>query len=278
MDMSPEWNEEFKISFRAIHSKDCVYFQVYDGKKKGKKQSLGHVAIPLTEIPSCDWDVWVELTEVPQGKLHVKLRGLNFGKDVEDASSLCGNFVGLPTTYSKEPTSSLPTGPEHNVTVKVVRGINLISADANGLSDPYCYLQIGNNERFKTDVKKYTLDPVWNETFNLSFRGDPSHMQLLIECRDWDLIGSDPLGSCRIRLSDMPREQDWKVVIGLEDVPHGKIELVITALDFGYENKRCDPDVVEEYESAPSFVIGVNGRREEYFGETVSFHIKCQNL
>jgi classical protein kinase C len=43
--------------------------------------------------------------------------------------------------------------------------------DANGLSDPYVKLKLvpdaGSMTKQKTDIKKKTLNPVFNETFQL---------------------------------------------------------------------------------------------------------------
>jgi Ca2+-dependent lipid-binding protein len=38
--------------------------------------------------------------------------------------------------------------------------------DITGYSDPFCILKI-SEQKFKTKVKKRTLNPVWNEKFEL---------------------------------------------------------------------------------------------------------------
>ena len=52
--------------------------------------------------------------------------------------------------------------------VHVLRGINLLDADFGflGKSDPYVKIS-GIGVKLKTKVIKNTLNPIWNETFNI---------------------------------------------------------------------------------------------------------------
>ena len=50
--------------------------------------------------------------------------------------------------------------------VQLERGVDLPSADANGLSDPYVVLTSGGQKKTSKTIWK-TLNPVWNESFTL---------------------------------------------------------------------------------------------------------------
>lgn len=52
------------------------------------------------------------------------------------------------------------------LTTSVVGARNLAVADTNGLSDPYAVLQLGKSRK-KTKIIKKTLNPSWNESFDL---------------------------------------------------------------------------------------------------------------
>ena len=60
-------------------------------------------------------------------------------------------------------SSELPPGV---LSVRVLRGINLVKRDADG-SDPYVVLHL-DNQKLKTSVIKNTVNPVWNEDLTLA--------------------------------------------------------------------------------------------------------------
>ena len=92
----------------------------------------------------------------------------------------------------------------------------LLSADSNGLSDPYCRVRALANAGHKMDIVtkksktiKKTLDPVWNE--ELSFEGTLQSFLsygLMIHIVDYDTFSKDdPLGDVTVPL-DMLGHQD----------------------------------------------------------------------
>jgi Ca2+-dependent lipid-binding protein len=54
--------------------------------------------------------------------------------------------------------------------VVVLDAPDLPSADRNGYSDPYCKFELDRQVVFKTKVQKTTLNPVWNEYFEIALR------------------------------------------------------------------------------------------------------------
>lgn len=74
--------------------------------------------------------------------------------------------------------------------VDVVSGKNLAPKDSNGKSDPYLRVFCGPFKH-KTKVVKKTLDPVWtDESFEIPATTAKVN-SVVIECWDWDVIGSD---------------------------------------------------------------------------------------
>jgi len=76
------------------------------------------------------------------------------------------------------------------LTLTVLEGQNLAPKDSNGLSDPYCVLRLntGGGSK-KTKIIKKTLDPFWNETFDMGPIDETSMLKLT--CWDHDVFSSD---------------------------------------------------------------------------------------
>jgi hypothetical protein len=62
--------------------------------------------------------------------------------------------------------SNLGNEPVNWLRLRVKRGINLVSRDTNGKSDPYVKCRVGTTE-YRTKVVLKTLDPVWDEDFRM---------------------------------------------------------------------------------------------------------------
>lgn len=69
---------------------------------------------------------------------------------------------------------------------------NLPSADKNGKSDPLLVVKLDGVEIFKTDKKRKTLDPLWNEEVEFPVLSR-SRQLILLEVFDWDLTHDDRL-------------------------------------------------------------------------------------
>jgi len=79
--------------------------------------------------------------------------------------------------------------------VNLVSGHDLLSADDNGFSDPYCDLYVLCPSResckhmWRSTTKFKTLNPKWDETQRVPLVTDGALLHLV--CFDWDKVGTD---------------------------------------------------------------------------------------
>eukprot|EP01114_Cavostelium_apophysatum_P015326 TRINITY_DN4148_c0_g1_i1.p1 TRINITY_DN4148_c0_g1~~TRINITY_DN4148_c0_g1_i1.p1 ORF type:complete len:548 (+),score=139.82 TRINITY_DN4148_c0_g1_i1:161-1804(+) len=122
----------------------------------------------------------------------------------------------LRKSYSEFPTNlNIPKKTE--LTVRVIGGRNLASKDLNGYSDPYCIVSV-KDTKFKTDIKKKTLNPTWLEEFTFELWGtDVSWSDFELTCMDWDRFGGhDFMGHIIIPLSDIKQYVDQETWFALQ--------------------------------------------------------------
>ena len=129
---------------------------------------------------------------------------------------------GIDTSEPRGPTlQACPVEPEkvtRVVVVTVVRATDLLSADANGMSDPFATVQLDGaiGEKRKrvnkgglsyisvdavTSTQKSTLNPVWEEQFRIPVTGRVG--QLKIQVFDYDVVGDNDflgLGSVSLHM------------------------------------------------------------------------------
>ena len=94
--------------------------------------------------------------------------------------------------------------------IKVKQAKGLLAGDMGGTSDPYITVKVKGDTVVKTQVIKKTLDPVWNETFNIPVNFELD--KLVFSVKDHDMVGVNRLGcvvfDCR-ELADGRHHSGW---------------------------------------------------------------------
>ncbi|OHT05928.1 hypothetical protein TRFO_26137 [Tritrichomonas foetus] len=89
--------------------------------------------------------------------------------------------------------------------VTICSGSGLRAMDANGKSDPYVTVNLQSSKKkvFKTKVMKNSLDPVWNEEFDLICE-NPNDDKLVVNMYDQDPLSDDRMiDPIKISVSDI---------------------------------------------------------------------------
>jgi Ca2+-dependent lipid-binding protein len=105
--------------------------------------------------------------------------------------------------------------------VELLDGREVHGADRSGKSDPYVIFNLNGSKVYKSQTKKKTLTPAWNESFQVPV---PSRVgaDFLLEVFDWNQVEqAKSLGTGRIELADLEPLQLTERAIPLSSAKHG---------------------------------------------------------
>ncbi|KAF2070269.1 hypothetical protein CYY_008416 [Polysphondylium violaceum] len=128
-------------------------------------------------------------------------------------------------------------GTQGLLQLRILSGENLVAADLNNKSDPFCKVRAYSLKHGPTTkyIEK-TLNPIWNETISIAIQ-DIEKEIVVIEVIDFDSIGqNDPIGFFALDLTKLPKGIEVITRENLQDVKHGRVEIGVTAVDFGLIN------------------------------------------
>eukprot|EP00854_Cymbomonas_tetramitiformis_P017878 gene17878-21287_t len=218
--LTPKWggNKGEAFSFPVSKGVKNIQAKVYDWDYIGK-DLLGTVLLPAVGLPFYGegrdepvLDQWFDLQPSKEtglkggpGRLRVKLS--------------CGLEETRVQLTEREATEYLY--------VTVIQGKDLIAADSNGFSDPYCSVNTNTCSTKKTtQVCKKTLNPFWGEANPLSFPKDKSLSSLRIKVYDDDIVGDDLLGEVDITIPVLTageRVNQWHTLSSGRQGGHGGV-------------------------------------------------------
>ncbi|XP_076880945.1 multiple C2 and transmembrane domain-containing protein 2 [Brachyhypopomus gauderio] len=100
--------------------------------------------------------------------------------------------------------------------VKVIKASDLLAADLNGKSDPFCVLELGNN-RLQTHTIYKTLYPEWNKVFTFPIKDIHDVLEVTVFDEDGDKV-PDFLGKVAIPLLNVHNGQLISFPLKKEDL------------------------------------------------------------
>ncbi|KAJ2907046.1 putative c2 domain-containing protein [Zalerion maritima] len=132
----------------------------------------------------------------------------------------------LPVKMQLDPSESINN--MGSLRVDLIDAEGLPAADSNGKSDPYAKFDLNDQEVFKSKTQKKTLNPVWNEYFDVAVNSRTGST-FVVKVFDYDFADKpDFLGSAEIDLKPLEpfRASDMKLpLIGKKGQPTGKIHI-----------------------------------------------------
>ncbi|CAM6013078.1 unnamed protein product [Sphagnum balticum] len=117
--------------------------------------------------------------------------------------------------------------PVATVVLEILEAAALRSADFNGLSDPFVKGTL-SCKKFSTKIIWKTLNPKWDEKFELPIASWELPNLLLLHIFDKDRFHNDDLGFCVVPINDYQDGERHDLWLPLREVKTGKIHLAIT--------------------------------------------------
>ncbi|OCF41255.1 transmembrane protein [Kwoniella heveanensis CBS 569] len=140
--------------------------------------------------------------------------------DESNRSTVTMSARFVPVDIVLEPRESMNNMGILKVDVLNAKGLH--GADRSGKSDPYVMFTLNGNRVFKSETKKKTLAPEWNEKFEVMI---PSRVaaSFRFEICDWDRVGSaTPIGSGSIDLTTLEPLEQTELTLPVKNEKHGE--------------------------------------------------------
>lgn len=103
--------------------------------------------------------------------------------------------------------------------VELIDGHDILAVDRGGKSDPYAVFHLNGQKVFKSQTKKKTLNPEWNEAFEVSVVCKPELSSIRFE------IDQVPVQPSRVRADFAVEIFDWNQIEQAKSLGIGKIDL-----------------------------------------------------
>ncbi|XP_068167809.1 rabphilin-3A-like [Antennarius striatus] len=204
---NPAWNET--LTYHGLTDEDMqrktLRLSVCDEDKFGHNEFIGETRVALKKLKmnqKRNFNVCLERvvptkrTATAGGTRGIALYEDEPGKDSGDVEERGRILMSL--MYSSQ-TNRLIVG--------VVRCVHLAAMDANGYSDPYVKIclkpDMGKKGKCKTQIKKRTLNPEFNEEFSYDIKhSELAKKSLDISVWDYDIGKSnDYIGGCQLGIT-----------------------------------------------------------------------------
>ena len=248
--LNPVWNEE--LEFLGEKAKmGLLEIELFDKDKVGRDDKLGNATVDLSsaiDTPNVSVSP-PELTLSTQGGVTIRATfvprppQIKGGDDLDLGEDDPENIDGTITTPKDVLNGTLR--------IRLLSASSLVSADANGLSDPYVKLIVNGKEKRSSIVKK-SLNPEWGTDEDVfEWSGAKKRMdQLEVVVMDWDRLGKhDRLGSAILSLKSQGVFMDGAGQVPLEAVLNTKGTVSLKA-DWRSDASMNAPDAAEANEKS----------------------------
>ncbi|XP_026149166.1 multiple C2 and transmembrane domain-containing protein 2 isoform X2 [Mastacembelus armatus] len=214
---NPQWRERFTFN-KFLEGPEILEVELWSKEGRRTEECLGMCEVDLSRIPFDRRQLFTHT--LGRGRL-VFLLTLKTCSTVS-ISDLCAAPLDEPQERQNQLDSySLKKSLKnlHDVgylQVKVIKATDVLAADLNGKSDPFCVLELGN-DRLQTHTIYKSLNPEWNKAFTFPVKDVHDVLVVTIFDEDGDKA-PDFLGKVAIPLLSIRRGQQITFQLKKEDL------------------------------------------------------------
>ncbi|XP_034426718.1 multiple C2 and transmembrane domain-containing protein 2 isoform X1 [Hippoglossus hippoglossus] len=213
----PQWRERFTFN-QFVDSPEVLEVELWSKEGRRTEECLGTCEVDLSRVPLNQRQLF---TLVPgKGRLVFLLtRNPCSGVSISD---LCAAPLDEPQEQQNQLDNFSLKKSLQNLRdvgflqVKVIKAADLLAADLNGKSDPFCVLELGN-DRLQTHTIYKNLHPEWNQVFTFPVKDIHDVLVVTIFDEDGDKA-PDFLGKVAIPLLLNRQGQKFTFPLKKEDL------------------------------------------------------------
>ncbi|XP_042340112.1 multiple C2 and transmembrane domain-containing protein 2-like isoform X2 [Plectropomus leopardus] len=215
----PQWRERFTLN-HFIDRPDILEVELWSKGGRRTEECLGMCEVDLSRIPFNERQLFTHTLDKGRGLL-VFLLTLSTCSGVS-ISDLCAAPLDEPREQQNQLDNYSLKRSLNNLRdvgflqIKVLKAADLLAADLNGKSDPFCVLEVGN-DRLQTHTVYKSLHPEWNKVFTLPVKDIHDVLVVTIFDEDGDKA-PDFLGKVAIPLLSIRRGQQITYPLKKEDL------------------------------------------------------------
>uniref|UniRef100_A0A8D3BT87 C2 domain-containing protein n=1 Tax=Scophthalmus maximus TaxID=52904 RepID=A0A8D3BT87_SCOMX len=204
---NPQWRERFTLN-QFVDSPEILEVELWS--KEGRRNE--ECGVNLSIVPFNQRQLFTQALEQGRGRLVFLITLITCsGVSISD---LCAAPLDEPHEQQNQSLTNLRD--VGLLQVKVIKAADLLAADLNGKSDPFCVLELGN-DRLQTHTIYKSLHPEWNKVFTFPVKDIHDVLVVTIFDEDGDKA-PDFLGKVAIPLLSIRRGHQIAIPLKKEDL------------------------------------------------------------